>query len=70
MEVVRAELYCVHSMMEYIRTKLQDREKRDGTLFHSLVPGSSKFCSQAVLPHDTGEDKLHQEHRIGPALKR
>lgn len=25
MEVVRAELYCVHSMMEYIKTKLQNR---------------------------------------------
>lgn len=24
MEVVRAELYCVHSMMEYIKTKLQN----------------------------------------------
>lgn len=26
MEVVRAELYCVHSRMEYIRTKLRDSE--------------------------------------------
>lgn len=24
MDVVSAELYCVHSMMEYIRTKLHD----------------------------------------------
>lgn len=26
MEVVRAELYCVHSRMENIRTKLRDSE--------------------------------------------
>lgn len=27
MEVVNAELYCVHSRMEYIRTKLRDSER-------------------------------------------
>lgn len=70
MEVVRAELYCVLSMMEYIKTKLQNRESEVGRRFHLLVQGSSKFSSQAVLPHDTGEHKLHQEHQIGPALKR
>lgn len=33
MEVVRAELYCVLSMMEYIKTKLQNRESKVGRCF-------------------------------------
>lgn len=69
MEVVRAELYCVLSMMEYIKTKLQNRESEVGRCFPCWYK-EAQFSSQAVLPHDTGEHKLHQEHQIGPALKR
>lgn len=73
MEVVRAELYCVHSMMAYIKTKLQSRERvRWGVVFF-LSSGTEKNCElsrQVVLPHDTGEHKLDQEHRVGPAVKR
>lgn len=62
--VLRAQHDGVH------QNKAAEQRERGGTLFPLLVQGSSKFSSQAVLPHDTGEHKLHQEHQIGPALKR
>lgn len=35
MEVVSAELHCVHSRMEYIRTKLRDSESNQAERRHS-----------------------------------
>lgn len=67
MEVVRAELYCVHSRMENIRTKLRDSE--------SNQEGAESELSRLMgwggvaLPHDAGEDKLHRKHGIPPSAE-
>lgn len=61
MEVVSAELCCVHSRMEYIRTKLRDRESNQG----GAEPRLSRLRG-TTLPHDAGEDKLHRKHRVPP----
>lgn len=64
MEVVSAELYCVHSRMEYIRTKLRDSESNQAGAETKLGRRRGR-----TLPHDAGEDKLQRKHRILPAAE-
>lgn len=65
MEVVRAELRCVHSRMEYIKMKLQEHKTGNERALPDMYDGRSRT---STLPHDTGEHKLHNKQGIGPAF--
>lgn len=68
MEVVRAELYCVDSMMEYINTKLQNTIQTNDTRAAMHHANISQTPRVFTLPHDTGQHKLHNKQGIRPAM--
>lgn len=68
MEVVSAELHCVHSMMEYIKMKLYNTT---GALQSSRDAGRYLLANDGwVLPHDAGEHELHNKRQVGPSVER